>query len=174
MLFFSLLFPLLLLNSHMQIKWINQVFMLQFRNGLKVKQAPAVQWTSEMEKTRCGTCDVGAWHYRSLHRTGTMKGWIGKPLLFRSGRHAYDCCHATFDNVAMVIAIAAERETESRSVTMAEAGFSAEHSGRKRGSVCVTVWAWHVSGHLPQFLQGVCDTLHLLGLNSYLDSFLAR
>lgn len=48
---------------------------------------------------------------------------IGKALLFKSGWHAYDCCHATFNNVAMEIIIAAERETESRSVTMAEAMF---------------------------------------------------
>lgn len=48
---------------------------------------------------------------------------IGEALLFRSGWHAYDCCHATFDNVTMVIIIAAERKTESRSVTMAESVF---------------------------------------------------
>ena len=46
-----------------------------------------------------------------------------KALLFKSGWHGYDCCHATLDNVAMEIIIAAERETESRSVTMAEAMF---------------------------------------------------
>lgn len=36
---------------------------------------------------------------------------IGKALLFRSAWHAYDCCHATFDNVAMVIIIAADRKS---------------------------------------------------------------
>lgn len=46
-----------------------------------------------------------------------------KALLFRSSWHAYDCCHATFDNVAMEIVTAALHETESRSVTMAEAVF---------------------------------------------------
>lgn len=40
---------------------------------------------------------------------------------FRSGWHAYDCCHATFDNVAMEIITDAVCETESRSVTMAVA-----------------------------------------------------
>lgn len=32
---------------------------------------------------------------------------IGKALPFRSGWQAHDCCHATFDNVAMEIIIAA-------------------------------------------------------------------
>ena len=47
----------------------------------------------------------------------------GEAWVLRRLCRDYDCCHATFDNVAMEIIIGAESEAESRSVTMAGALF---------------------------------------------------
>lgn len=124
-------------------------FILHSRNSLQSNRLNiAITIKTQYEKKRRGTCDGERCYYNSLRTEWIDERRIGRALLCRSGWHAYDCCHATFDNVAMVIIITAEREAESRSVTMAQAVCVLQSILHSVLRSVLHTFSWHLAHHL--------------------------